>query len=107
MSRWERLWKAVKEWWRNDTPPFPNFGVLIHARELIYDYNKLYCQRTKISIPGHSWQAASIVEREGHQRSPSLESEIRVLALTLEKVISYLEERREDEIRRLQSPRPW
>ena len=97
MSRWSRLWKAVKVWWRNQPPPYPDRSHLVLAKKLLNEYWNLYCQRTNPSVgnktilPEYGWQAADIVEREGHKRSSSLEAEVRTLALTMDKLISYLE----------------
>jgi hypothetical protein len=67
------------------------------ARDFLKEYDDLYNQRCQIntSLRGggnyFAAQAAEAVYREGHKRSPSLESEVRTLALTMERILGHLE----------------
>jgi hypothetical protein len=64
---------------------------LNHVRKLLQDYDDLYRQRCKIDRPDFSSQAAQIIEREGHKRAPGIESEIRVLAIAIERLLEQME----------------
>jgi hypothetical protein len=104
-SRWTRLWNAIVRWWKNEpppvVPPVPP-AWLEGARGFLREYDELYSERTLINTPVssrgfridpslYSAQAAEAVWREGHKRSPALESEVRVLALTVERILGHLE----------------
>ena len=98
-SRWQVLWGALKKWWKNEPPPVnapPPPDWLCGARDFLREYDELYSQRCMINtnIRGgydYSAQAAEAIRREGHKRSPSLESEVRTLALTVERILGHLE----------------
>jgi hypothetical protein len=105
-SRWTKLWKAIVKWWKNEPlpepMPLPPQEVLDNARSFLREYDELYSKRTKIDVPSspkgfhmssanYSAQAAEAVLREGHKRSTGIESEIRVLALTVERLLGHLE----------------
>jgi hypothetical protein len=91
MSRWARLWKAIKDWWRNEPPPLVNSSdYLSIASKALSQYDDIYCRRLKIP-PGLSGQTAEIVMREGHQRPATIESEVRVLAITVERLLRHLQ----------------
>jgi hypothetical protein len=90
-SRWSRLWNAVKRWWLNEEPPVLDLTPITHVRKLLMDYDDLYRQRAGIDVPGFASQAADIVEREGHKRAPGLESEVRVLAIAVERLLAQME----------------
>jgi len=85
MNRWKRLWRAVVRWWKNEPPDYVQ-----SARKLLCDYEDSYARRISV-IPDHARQAARIVELEGRKRAPTLESEVRILALALERVIAHME----------------
>jgi len=90
MNRWKRLWRAVVQWWKNEYDA-PDRAYLDGARKCLVEYDDLYGERVKIPNPLYRSQAAAIVEAEGHKRAPTLESEVRVLAITVERLTAYLE----------------
>jgi len=90
MNRWKRLWRAVAHWWKNEYD-VPDRTYLEGARKFLIEYDDLYGQRTKVTNPLYRNQAANIVAAEGHKRAPTLESEVRVLAITVEQLTAYLE----------------
>jgi hypothetical protein len=90
-SKWSRLWNAVKHWWRNEPPPVLDLTPLIHVRKLLKDYDDLYLQRCKIERPDFSSQAAAIIEAEGHKRAPGIPSEVRTLAIAIERLLTQME----------------
>lgn len=92
MSRWQRLWKAIITWWKNEPPP--KVGTYLReARKMLSEYDDLYTQRIHPKgAPAHfSSQAAEAVMLEGHKRSPGINSEIRTLAIALERILGHLE----------------
>lgn len=90
-SRWDVLWKAIVRWWKNEgVPQFPHQEFLRDARKSLVDYDELYCKRTKVN-PLYSNQVAEIALQEGRKRAPVLESEVRVLAITVKRLLGYLE----------------
>ena len=92
-SLWLRRWQAIVRWWRCEPPSPPANPVLLHdARKMLEEYDYLYGQRTGIHNSQFRSQAAETVLIEGHHRAPGVESEIRVLAILLERVIRHLEE---------------
>ncbi len=96
-SRWTKLWKAVVRWWKNK-PPIPVTDELLdNARTFLRDYDDIYTRRNKLINPSYSAQAAEAIFQEGHKRAPTLESEVRTLALILERVVGHLELERERE----------
>lgn len=82
--RWGRLARAVKRWWRNE--PSLDRSFLNEAVKLLTDYHESYASRAGV-MSDHARQAAEIVEREGRKRAPSMESEVRILALAVEKLL--------------------
>lgn len=94
-SRWFRLWQAIKSWWRNDPSPAPpDPAFLNNARHLLVEYDNLYCARTGVSS-SMAGQAAMIVLEGGYKRSPAIESEVRVLAIAVERLVGHLEMERD------------
>lgn len=85
-SRWTVLWRAIVRWWKNES----SFVFIEDARQFLREYDDLYGKRVQIGNSLFRSQAAEIVLREGHKRKPSIESEVRVLALTLERIVGYL-----------------
>lgn len=90
-SRWARLWKAVVQWWKNEPLQGIEKGLLLDARKFLREYDDLYGQRTKIDNHQIRSQAADVVSREGYKRPPTLQSELRTLALVLERILGHLE----------------
>lgn len=93
-SRWHKLLGAVKNWWRN-SPPHARI-CLADARKLLEEYDEIYGLRVGTPDPKIRNAAADIVFREGHRRPPKLENEVRILALTLERIVRELEEQKND-----------
>jgi hypothetical protein len=94
--RWGRLTRAVKAWWRNEEPTPPDCSQFEHALKLIAEYHDTYAKRVG-TMTQYARQAAMIVETEGIKRAPTLEAEVRLLALSMEQLIlhlGYLEDRR-------------
>lgn len=91
-NRWSILWAAIVTWWRNEppVPPPPDLSILKQARKFLIEYDELYCERTK-TPSAYANQAASIIAQEGLKRSPTITSEVRVLAIALERMITHLE----------------
>lgn len=108
MSRWAKLWGAVRKWWKNE-PPKPN-EVLESALELLMQYDQLYGQRITKHLDQEDKtgkmgrlptmdlalvrdQAASAMwdERADKKRRVCIESEVRVLALAVARIQRYLE----------------
>lgn len=91
MNRWGRVWHALATWWRSEAPPpFPRSEFLPTASKALEQYDDIYCRRLKIP-PGLSSQAAAIVLQEGHQRPATIESEVRMLAITVERILRHLQ----------------
>jgi len=90
-SRWSRLFQAIKCWWRNEPPLVLDLTPLTQVRKLLNDYSDLYGQRVQLD-PSLTNQAAEIVEREGHKRRPGIESEVRVLAIAIERLLAQMEQ---------------
>lgn len=93
-SRWQRLWGAVAKWWRNEPefePEKISSEFLHGARRYLVEYDDLYGQRTQ-TCPGHRMQAVNIIAAEGHKRSPGIPSEVRTLAIVVERLLGHLEE---------------
>ena len=90
MSLWGRLWRAITHLGKNRKADVYTRQYLLDARKFLTDYDDLYCQRTKVN-PMYSAQAAEIVNREGRRRAPGVESEVRALALVVERLLGYLE----------------
>jgi hypothetical protein len=102
-SRWHKLFSAIIRWWRNEA--FDEV-YLFDARVLLTEYDVLYGQRTqpelntqwgqrnKDQLAQYRAQAASITQQGPHKRAPGIESEVRVLAITVERLIAHLESQR-------------
>jgi len=88
MTRWQRFKKAFRWLWYGE--PLTDTSLLQEASKYLEQYDNLYGERTKISNPQFRDQAAAIVAAEGHKRAPSIESEVRVLAITLERLTKHL-----------------
>jgi len=104
-SRWAVLWRAVAKWWRNEPPPppsLPEMGLVVEARKTLAGYTDMYAARIH-TMPAYGQMAADHVDAKGIKRQPSLEGEVRLLAITLARVIGHLEEdiRRQHEVARL------
>lgn len=93
MGRWRVLWNAVVRWWKNEVHPAlpePDPNLVKWVRYHLHEYNELYSKR--VGVPsGYAAQAAAIIEQERRQRAPTLESEVRVLAITLVRLLELLE----------------
>ena len=104
MSRWAKLWAAIVKWWKNEPEPeppkyeSPNLTMIKDARKMLAEYADIYQRRTGVDATYGS-VAAETVLLEGHKRSPSTESEVRVLAILCERLVRQLEEEVEREER--------
>jgi hypothetical protein len=99
-SRWEKLWGALRKWWRNEPTKLQDASSIILARTRINEYHTMYGTRTLGAVPnplaasilaGYTKQAAAIVEAEGRTRAPTLEGEVRVLAMAVTSLLEHLE----------------
>jgi hypothetical protein len=93
MHRFKVLWEAIKKWWKDEPPPLPandNSDFLKTASKTLEQYDDCFCRRLNIS-PEMSGQAASRILEEGHKRPATTESEVRLLSITVERILRYLQ----------------
>jgi len=92
-SRLGRLFRAIKHWWFYvpDEAYKPTDRSLIDwVYKLLAEYDENYARRVGTLSP-YAQQAAAIVEEEGRKRAPVLESEVRILALTVDKLAKHVD----------------
>jgi hypothetical protein len=56
------------------------------------EYGELYTRRVGVPFPQYTAQAASIVQGMNVQRAPTLESEVRVLAIAMAQLLGHLKD---------------
>jgi len=93
--KWWRRFKRVLVRWLSSDPPEELFQLLREAKRNLEQYDNLYGERLHIEHPGYRSQAAAIVQdmvdRRKISRPANLDSEVRMLALTVERLIRYID----------------
>ena len=90
MPLWRLRWRAIVRWWRQEPPVLDRLSenLLKEAWKYLEEYLDIHERRCQTK--GFSNRAAEVIAQEGHKRSPSLESEVRVLAIAIERIADYL-----------------
>jgi len=112
MSRWQVLWGAIAKWWRNEPPPYPSLPdkeEVVGANRMLVEYRSMYAKRTKSPFQDYNEMAAQAVQSMEIERGPSLEGEVRVLAIAVTYLTEHLNTdiRRQHEVQRLEYTRRW